>query len=91
MAGQSVLPTGPNAENVLFLNFVPLIKENIDMIPTLEKNVLLASLQSGGLGLLIGAIFAMLRFKPPSPDNLAGILGIVGIYLGWILVGYFIK
>ena len=61
------------------------------MIPALEKNVLLASLQSGGLGIIIGSIFAIFRFKPPSPDNLSGILGIVGIYVGWVLVGYFIK
>ena len=61
------------------------------MTSIIEKYVLISSLQSGGLGILIGGIFAMLRFKPPSPDNLAGILGIVGIYLGWILVGYFIK
>ena len=61
------------------------------MIPIFEKNVLFSSLQSGGLGIIIGAIFAMMRFKPPSPDNLAGILGIVGIYLGWALVGYILK
>ena len=61
------------------------------MIPVIEKNLLISSLQSGGLGMLIGAIFAMFGFKPPSPDNLAGILGIVGIYLGWALVGYILK
>ena len=61
------------------------------MIPDLEKNVLLASLQSGGLGIIIGSIFAILGFKPPSPDNLSGILGIVGIYIGWVLMGHFIK
>ena len=56
-----------------------------------EKNVMLSSLQSGGLGMFIGAIFAMLGFKPPSPDNLAGILGIVGIYVGWVFVDQIIK
>ena len=61
------------------------------MISFIEKNVLLSSFQSGGLGILIGGIFAMIGFKPPSPDNLAGILGIVGIYVGWALVGHFIK
>ena len=61
------------------------------MIPIFEKNVLFSSLQSGGLGIIIGAIFAMMHFKPPSPDNLAGILGIVGIYIGWALVGYILK
>ena len=61
------------------------------MTSIFEKYVLIPSLQSGVLGVLIGGIFAMIGFKPPSPDNLAGILGIVGIYVGWILVGYFIK
>ena len=61
------------------------------MIPVIEKNLMFSSLQSGGLGMLIGAIFAIFGFKPPSPDNLAGILGIVGIYVGWVLVGHFIK
>ena len=61
------------------------------MIPALEKYMLLSSIQSGGLGLLIGGIFALCRFKPPSPDNLSGILGIVGIYVGWVLVRHFIK
>ena len=61
------------------------------MIPVIEKNLLISSLQSGGLGMFIGVIFAIFGFKPPSPDNLAGILGIVGIYVGWVLVGHFIK
>ena len=61
------------------------------MIPVLENNIVLSSLQSGGLGILIGGLFAMFGFRPPSPDNLAGILGIVGIYVGWVLAGHFIK
>ena len=61
------------------------------MLPFFEKNALLSSVQSGGLGILIGGIFAMFGFKPPSPDNLAGILGIGGIYLGWVIVGHYIK
>ena len=91
MVGQSVLPTDPNAENVLFLNFVHLIKEINDMLKFFENSALLSSIQSGGLGILIGGIFAMFGFKPPSPDNLAGILGIGGIYLGWVIVGHYIK
>ena len=57
----------------------------------IEKNALLLALQSGGLGMLLGGIFSLFGFKPPSPDNLAGILGIVGIYAGWTLVGSLIK
>ena len=61
------------------------------MIPTIEKTLLISSLQAGILGIIIGGIFAIFGYKPPSPDNLAGILGIVGIYAGFILVGHFIK
>ena len=61
------------------------------MIPAFEKYALLSALQSGGLGVLVGGIFALLGFKPPSPDNLAGILGIIGIYVGWVCFGQFIK
>ena len=61
-------------------------------MPTIiEKNVLFSALQSGGLGMLLGGIFSMFGFKPPSPDNLSGILGIIGIYAGWVLVGHFFK
>ena len=78
-------------ENVLFLSFVHLIKEINDMPTIIEKNVLFSALQSGGLGMLLGGIFSMFGFKPPSPDNLSGILGIIGIYAGWVLVGHFFK
>ena len=57
----------------------------------LNKTELLSALQSGVLGLAIGAIFAFVGFKPPSPDNLAGIMGIIGIFIGWVAVGHFFK
>jgi len=45
----------------------------------------------GGLGVAIVALFAIIGFKPPSPDNLAGIMGIIGIFLGWAAAGQFFK
>ena len=56
-----------------------------------NKSELISALQSGALGLTIGAIFALIGFKPPSPDNLAGIGGIIGIFIGWAVMGYFFK
>lgn len=38
-------------------------------------------------GLLTGALFSYLQIPIPAPPNVAGILGIVGIYLGYKLVG----
>ena len=57
----------------------------------LNKSELFSALQSGALGLTIGAIFAFVGFKPPSPDNLAGIMGVIGIFIGWAALGHFFK
>ena len=62
---------------------------NMDQL--FNKTELVSALQSGGLGVAIGALFAIIGFKPPSPDNLAGILGIIGIFLGWAAAGHFFK
>jgi XapX domain-containing protein len=37
-------------------------------------------------GLLTGALFRFLNVPIPAPPNVAGILGIVGIYLGYKIV-----
>lgn len=37
-------------------------------------------------GLLAGALFAFVRIPIPAPPELPGIMGIVGIYLGYKLV-----
>jgi XapX domain-containing protein len=39
-------------------------------------------------GLLAGALFAFLRIPVPAPPNLAGVMGIVGIYLGYKVVNW---
>lgn len=57
----------------------------------LNKSEILSALQSGALGLTVGAIFAFVGFKPPSPDTLAGIVGIIGIFIGWAAIGHFFK
>ena len=57
----------------------------------LNKSEILSALQSGALGLTVGAIFSFVGFKPPSPDTLAGIAGIIGIFIGWAAIGHFFK
>lgn len=37
-------------------------------------------------GLLAGALFSYLQIPIPAPPNLAGLMGIVGIYLGYKLI-----
>jgi XapX domain-containing protein len=40
-------------------------------------------------GLVVGAIFASLRIPIPAPPSLSGVMGIVGIWLGYRLVKHF--
>ena len=40
-------------------------------------------------GFLTGAVFRFLNVPIPAPPNLAGILGIVGIYLGYVVLDHF--
>lgn len=39
-------------------------------------------------GLVTGALFRYLQIPIPAPPNVAGIMGIVGIYLGYKLIDY---
>lgn len=39
-------------------------------------------------GLVAGALFRLLQVPIPAPPNLAGVLGIVGLFLGYRLVEY---
>lgn len=37
-------------------------------------------------GVIVGAIFTFLNLPIPAPPTLAGILGIVGVYIGYLIV-----
>ena len=50
-----------------------------------------SALQACLFGMGVGALFALFKMKPPSPDNLAGIFGVLGIFLGWAFIGYFFQ
>ena len=39
-----------------------------------------------GTGFAVGAIFALLKHNVPAPTVLPGIMGILGIFLGYIIV-----
>ncbi|TDC28490.1 DUF1427 family protein [Micromonospora sp. 15K316] len=51
------------------------------------KDALLALLT----GLIVGVVFALLRLPIPAPPTLAGIAGIIGIFLGFIVVGWWVR
>ncbi|MCC3144065.1 DUF1427 family protein [Halanaerobium sp. Z-7514] len=36
-------------------------------------------------GLIVGGLFSFLNLPIPAPPNLAGVMGIIGIYLGFVL------
>jgi XapX domain-containing protein len=40
------------------------------------------------VGVTVGSLFAFLRVPIPAPPELPGVMAIVGIYLGFKLVGY---
>lgn len=44
-----------------------------------------------GSGILMGAIFTLLKLPLPAPNARAGIAGIAGILAGSLLVNYFMK
>ena len=54
-----------------------------DEIPDKPKKRMIADLSLAILaGFLVGIIFSAIKLPLPAPPVLAGILGIVGIYLG---------
>lgn len=42
-------------------------------------------IQSLGVGVVTGLLFGVLNLPIPAPPMLAGVMGIVGIYLGFLL------
>ncbi len=46
------------------------------------KEVILATLT----GMVVGAIFSFFKLPIPAPPTLAGVMGVIGIFLGYILV-----
>jgi len=47
-------------------------------------------LKALGLGILVGAIFSFFKFPIPAPEALTGILGVVGLYLGMVMVRFLV-
>jgi XapX domain-containing protein len=41
-------------------------------------------------GMFVGALFAYVNLPVPAPPSLAGVMGIVGIYLGFKLIEVFL-
>ncbi len=44
------------------------------------------NLMALGTGFAVGAVFAFLKLNVPAPTVLPGIMGILGIFLGYVIV-----
>jgi XapX domain-containing protein len=42
-------------------------------------------------GLIVGGFFSILRLPIPAPQNIAGVMGIFGIFLGYLIVKLILK
>lgn len=52
--------------------------------------MMIINMQSMLAGFICGAVFTLLRLPLPAPPVLAGVLGIVGVYLGYIAIKWVI-
>ncbi len=43
------------------------------------------------VGLVFGGLVTVFRLPLPAPPTLAGVMGIVGVYIGYLLVSQFFK
>ncbi|MGD8192395.1 XapX domain-containing protein [Brevibacillus ginsengisoli] len=48
-------------------------------------------MKSLGVGLIFGVLVSLFRLPLPAPPTLAGVMGIVGVYLGYVIVSQFMK
>lgn len=51
------------------------------------KEIFLATLS----GIFVGIVFSLLKLPIPAPPNLAGLMGIVGIFLGYLAANFFLS
>lgn len=50
---------------------------------------MVTELEALAVGIVVGLIFSRLGLPIPAPPALAGVLGIIGIYVGYKLSGLF--
>lgn len=42
-------------------------------------------------GMVMGGVFSLMHLPSPAPQTAAGIVGIAGIFIGYVLVQTFVK
>ncbi len=63
----------------------PLEKSRSKEGKAMWKEILLALLA----GIIVGIVFKLIKLPIPAPPVLSGIMGIVGIYLGYKIIEWF--
>ena len=43
------------------------------------------------LGMVVGGIFGIFKIVPPAPNNILGVIGVVGLWIGWSIIHTYIK
>ena len=43
------------------------------------------------VGIIMGLIFSLMKLPLPTPDKIEGVIGVAGVFIGMLLVKYFIK
>ena len=74
--------TSGNSLIILLLHIITIIRQVFPLVLWVDILLLLKAL---GSSFIVGLLFAALKLPIPAPPALAGIMGIVGIYLGFIL------
>ena len=54
-------------------------------------NNIIDMLKSFGTGAICGVVFSLLKLPVPAPSVFAGITGIMGIFVGYLLIQQIIK
>lgn len=42
-------------------------------------------------GIILGVVFSLLKLPLPAPNHINGIIGILGVFLGYMLISKWIK
>jgi XapX domain-containing protein len=50
---------------------------------------MIEEIKSFGTGIICGIIFSLFNLPIPAPGVLAGILGIIGIFIGYLIISNF--
>lgn len=41
-------------------------------------------------GMIVGVVFGLIKLPIPAPPTFASVMGVVGIFLGYMIVKYFV-